>query len=194
MNITTLNASPPPNALTTVLIITIAFLAVFFQASFDSFRNVTGVQVDLLPSLMVYAALSAGLGTLTALALIGGLCFDSLSANPLGTTVLPLFLIGFAVQYFRPLVLRDQIFAQLLLGLGASASAPLLTFLLLLNGERQPLLGWGSLWHWLIISLVGASVTPLWFQFFSRVSEAINYKSVTPSSFRPDRQIKRGRH
>ena len=46
---------------------------------------------------MVYAGLSTGITTVALLALCGGLWFDSLSANPLGVTMLPLFVIGLAI-------------------------------------------------------------------------------------------------
>ena len=49
-----------------------------------------GAQIDLLPALMVYAALNAGLPTVALLAVFGGLWFDTLSANPLGISILPL--------------------------------------------------------------------------------------------------------
>ena len=109
----------------------------FWEAAFSGVRHLLGAQIDLLPPLMVYAGLCTGLTTVTLLALCGGLWFDSLSANPLGVTVLPLFAIGLAIHLKRELILRDQTFAQLVLGLGASAGAPVLTLLLLLTmGQR----------------------------------------------------------
>lgn len=181
------------NWLNTVLILTVAFLAVFLETTVNGPRQLFGAQTDLLPSLMVYAALSTGWVTVGLLALCGGLWFDSFSANPLGISVLPLFLIGFVIQRYRALILREETFAQLVLGLAASAGAPALTLLLLLNAEIQPLIGWFSLWQWLVVSLVGASVTPFWFRFFDRLSHALSYRPLAETSFRPDRQIKRGR-
>lgn len=166
---------------------------VFIQATFDPFRNLLGVQFDLLPGLMVYCSLSAGLFTITALALVGGLCLDSLSSNPLGVSVLPLFIIGFSIQLYRSLIVRDQYFTQLTLGLAASALMPLLTLLLLLHGDRQPIIGLGSLWHWVLVTLVGGMTTPIWFLILTKASNAVNYRPITESSFRPDREIKRGR-
>ena len=95
----------------------VAFLAVFCESAFDGFRNLLGAQIDLLPALVVYAALSAGLPTVTLVAVLGGLFFDSLSANPLGITVMPLFVVGFLINMQRELILRDQLFAQTVLGL-----------------------------------------------------------------------------
>src|SRR5215471_21793162 len=98
--------------LTTLLIFALAFLSVFWEAAFSGLRHFLGAQIDLLPALMVYTALRASLVTVCLLALFGGLCFDSLSANPLGVTVLPLFIPGLAIYWARDLILRDQVFAQ----------------------------------------------------------------------------------
>ena len=181
------------NWLPTILVLTAAFVAVFLEGTVNGLRNLLGVQVDLLPSLVVYASLSTGLVTVGLVAVCGGLWVDSLSANPLGISVLPLFLIGFVIQRYRGLILREQTFAQLVLGLAAGAGAPVLTLLLLLNAEMQPLIGWFSLWQWLVVSLTGAVVTPLWFRLFDRLTEALCYRPAGDTSFRSDRQIKRGR-
>src|SRR6185503_14565874 len=181
------------NWLNTLLILGAAYLVVFAEASFTPLRTWLGAQVDLLASLMVYVALTRGLPTLAALAICGGLWFDSLSANPLGVTVLPLFAVGWAIQRYKGLILRDQLFVQRLLGLAASAVVPVLTMLLLLNTDRKPLLGWFSLWQWLYVSVIGALVTPVWFRVFDWLGHALNYRPLEQTSFRLDRQIKRGR-
>jgi rod shape-determining protein MreD len=181
------------NWLHTTLMLLTAFLLVFLEGTFDGLRRMVGVQVDLLPSLMVYASLTCGQVPLALLAFTGGLLYDSLSANPLGISVLPLFLIAFVIQRYRGLLLRDQLFAQLVLGLAASAAAPCLALLLLLNTNQLPVIGWASLWHWLVVSLVGGAVTPLWFEFFDRALRSLSYRSWGETSFRPDREIKRGR-
>ena len=45
----------------------------------------------------------------------------------------------------------------------------------------------------LVMTMVGASITPFWFQFFDRVSRTIDYRDMGETSFRTDRDIKRGR-
>ena len=147
----------PMKPLIPILILLAAFVAVFFEASFNGFRHLLGAQIDLLPALMVYASLSSGMVTVSLLAVLGGLWFDSLSANPLGISVLPLFAVGLAIHSRRELILRDQPYAQLALGLGASAAAPLLTMLLMLSTRETPLLGWGSVWQWLVMTLGGGA-------------------------------------
>ena len=69
--------------LNTVLVLVAAFLAVFWEAAFGGIRHLTGAQIDLLPPLIVYASLYSSLGIVASVAVLGGLWFDSLSANPL---------------------------------------------------------------------------------------------------------------
>ena len=176
-----------------IALLIVAYLAVFLQATCNELRPFVGAQVDLLPSLMVYAAVSGGLVPLTLLALGGGLWLDSLSANPLGSSTLPLFVVGLAIHRHREYLLRDQAYAQIMLGLSASAAVPALTLLLLFNTEAHPLVGWFSLWQWLVVAAVGACATPLWFQFFDWIGLTLNYRTLPEGGYRADREIKRGR-
>jgi len=180
-------------ALNSILILAAAFLTVFGQAVFPVVRHLLGAQVDLLPVLMVYAALSTNIVTVALLAVCGGLWFDALSANPLGVTILPLFVVGFLIFLQRELILRELSFAQIVLGAVASAVVPVLTVLLLLTGGAQPLLGWGSLWQWVVMTAGGAVATPLVFALFAWCNHALGYQPRTETSFRPDREIHRGR-
>ncbi len=181
------------NWFNTIAIVVVVYLAVFLQATSNELRHWIGVQIDLLPSLVVYASLSRGIATMSCVAVCGGLWLDSLSANPLGLSVLPLFLVGLLIQRSRDLILRQEPFAQFVLGASASAAVPLLTLLLLVNTNVQPLIGWFSLWQWLVLSAVGGVATPVWFGFFDRLGQALNYRPVGETSFRADREIKRGK-
>ncbi len=179
--------------LNTLFILLAAFLAVFWEAAFPGLRRLLGAQVDLLPPLTVYASLQGGLASVTLLALLGGLWFDSLSANPLGVSVLPLFLVGLVLHVNREFILRDQPFAQLVLGLAASAAVPALVLLSLLTTGHNPLLGWGTLWQWIVMSVGGAVATPICFVFFGWLQKTLIHSGATQSSFRPDREIRRGK-
>ena len=182
------------NALNSILVLLAVYLAVFWETTFGGIRHLLGAQVDLLPALMVYASLTCGLTTVTLAAVSGGLFLDTLSANPLGVSIAPLFLVGFFIHRQRDLILREQPFAQFVLGLAASALVPLLTVLLLLSCRKEPLLGWGSLWQWTVMSLGGALATPVFFQLFGLFDRILNYHGAMESSFRPDREIRRGRN
>jgi rod shape-determining protein MreD len=182
------------NLLNTILIFAAAFLAVFGEAAFPGLRHWFGAQVDLLPAIMVYAALNTEVTTVALLAVFGGLWFDALSANPLGITILPLFAVGFLIWLQRELILRELSFAQIVLGTVASAVVPALTVLLLLTGGKEPLLGWGSLWQWLVMTAGGAVATPIIFALFEWCNHALGYQPRTETSFRSDREILRGRN
>jgi rod shape-determining protein MreD len=181
------------STLHSILVLLATVAAVFAESTFGGIRHLLGAQVDLLPAIVVYAALRTGLVTMSLVATLGGLLFDSLSANPLGISVLPLFIPGFVIYLKRELILQDQLFAQCVIGLCASAVTPALTLLLLLTAGHTPLLGWGSLWQWIVMSVGGAIATPVLFLLFDRFDRALSYRRATESSFRPDREIRRGR-
>jgi rod shape-determining protein MreD len=181
------------STLNSILILLVAFLAVFCESAFSGFRNLLGAQIDLLPALMVYAALSAGLPTVTMAAVFGGLLFDSLSANPLGITIVPLFVVGFLINLQRDLILRDQLFAQTVLGLSASAFVPATVLLMLMTGGHRPALSWFTAWQWIVMTVGGAIATPALFLLFGWLDRTFTYRSATEMSFRPDREIRRSR-
>ena len=184
----------PVTILPNILILLTALLVVFFQGAFNGVRHLLGAQVDLLPALMVYAALTSGPVMMMTLAVFGGLMFDTLSVNPLGISALPLLFIGFLLQLRRDLLLREQLYAQFTLGLIASALAPVMTVFTLFTLEQSPLLGWGSLWQWIVMSVGGGIATPVFFFLFDRLNHALGYQPIVESSFRADREIRRGRN
>ena len=155
-------------------------------------RHLVGAQIDLLPPLMVYASLSADLVTVALLALFGGFWFDSLSGNPLGLSVLPLFLPGSGDPPEARSDLAGAAVCTVGLGLGASAATPLLALLLLLTMGQAPLLGWGTLWQLVVLTVGGAVATPLWMAFFAWLGGVLVHNRAVQSSFRSDREIRRG--
>ena len=181
------------NPFQAILILSAAFLAVFGETVLSAPRMWLGAQIDLLPPLMVFAALNAGLTTIAALAIFGGLWLDTFSANPPGISILPLMLVGFPIYLRRDLILRDLPFAQFVLGAAASAAVPALTLLMLLSGSTEPLLGWGTLWQWLVMTAGGAIAAPFIFALMDACNGALGYKLRTEVSFRSDREIRHGR-
>jgi hypothetical protein len=108
-------------------------------------------------------------------------------------SVLPFFVIGLCIHGYRELILRDQLFAQVALGLAASAIAPVLTLLCLLTTNRTPLFGWGTAWQLIVMTVGGAVATPVLFEVFRLLNNTLGYHRPAESSFRPDREIRRGR-
>lgn len=122
----------------TALLLLAAIVVVFLESVINTPRRWLGVQVDFLPVLAIYAAMRLNLGTLAVLAVAGGLAFDTLSCNPLGASILPLWLAGFAGYHCRDFVLRDQWVAQSMIGALACLGAALVSLVLLstLNVNR----------------------------------------------------------
>jgi rod shape-determining protein MreD len=181
------------NWLHSILILATAFIAVFFESSFSGLRSVLGAQIDCLPALMVYAGLSNGFFTIVFTAVCGGLWFDSLSADPLGVSVLPLLAIGLLAHRGREVIARDEATTQFCAGAAASALQPLLVLFILLNIGALPPLGWKSIWQWVVMTLGGGLMTPVLFALFRRFHRAFDYPPAPQTPFPPDRQIKRGR-
>lgn len=181
------------NWLTPILLLTLTFVTVYVQSSLDVARLLLATQIDFLPAIIACTALFANLTSLCLVAVCGGLWFDSFSANPPGVSILPLFIAGFAIFCKRDLVLREQPYAQFCLGLAASAGVPLATLLILYTVGGNPLIGWVSLWQWFAMTLIGGAATPLLARLFHWLTQRFNYQVAPESSFRLDREIKRGR-
>jgi cell shape-determining protein MreD len=182
------------NWLRTILVLLLAFFGVFIQAVWDLPRHLLRAQFSLLPPLMVFAALRTEVTTISLVAVLGGLWMDALSANPLGASVLPLFGIGLALHRWREVILRELGYAQFVLGLLASAAAPVLTLLVVLTLGDRPLVSWDSLWQWVVVAGTGGALTPLCFRLLDFAQARLGRTPVAPPSFRPDREIKRGRY
>jgi rod shape-determining protein MreD len=177
----------------TVFILT-GYVLAFAQARVTALRDAMHTQPDFLPGLMVYAGLAFRLEVILACAALLGILFDSLSANPLGTTVASLTVIGLIGGRFREFLLSDQFTTHWVLGLMASGVAPVVGAAVCKLSGGEPLLGWSSSWHWALMTAGGGVITPLWFSLFNRLDESLRYKEVPESVFRADRQIARGRH
>jgi hypothetical protein len=91
------------------------------------------------------------------------------------------------------LILREQTYAQMVLGFSASAFVPLFTLIILFTCGEEPLIGWGSLWQWFVMTLIGGLLVPLYFALFDKVYRTLGYEPEVQTSFRQDRDIERGR-
>jgi rod shape-determining protein MreD len=181
------------NQVLLVAFLVTGYLVIFAQARFTAFRDLVGAQPDLLPGMIVFAAMAFHLGTVMLCAAVFGLLFDSFSANVLGTTFVSLAMIGFFCSRYRDLLLSEHFTTHWVLGLMASAIAPVISYTVLRLQDIKPLVAWGSAWHWAIMIAGGGVITPLWFKVFNRLDEALRYKELPESTFRPDREIARGR-
>jgi cell shape-determining protein MreD len=189
------------------------FVAAFIQSSLGGLRSVIAAQPDLLPALVIYAALNTRLATTTATAVVGALAHDALSSGPFGLTVLPVTSLGIVLNIRRDVLLKDSRWAQALIGGGGAVAVALGSLAILfliwpvlsnppdpsfLPEQRQgttflPNLGLATVWQLSLIGLFGALITPLVFWAFRWIESTLDYPPLAPSLPRPDREIKRGR-
>ncbi len=184
---------PPTNRVALVVFLTTGYAVSFAEARISVLRDLTGAQVDLLPGLMIYAAMAYRFEIVLGCAALFGLFYDSLSANVLGSSFVALAVVGLGALRFRELLLSDQFITHWILGLIGTAIAPVIALVVMNLCGVQPLVGLGSLWQWLIMIAGGGLVTPVWFRFFNRLDDASRFKEMPESAFRADRQIARGR-
>jgi rod shape-determining protein MreD len=184
---------PSTNWVALTVFVTAGYAVAFAQGRITFLRELTGAQVDFLPGLMVYAAMAYRPELVLGCAFLFGAFYDSLSANVFGTSFTALALIGLGASRFRELLLSDQFITHWVLGVLASAFAPLISLLVLNLAAVEPLVGLASLWQWAVMIAGGGLATPLWFKFFNRLDDASRFKEMPESAFRPDRQIARGK-
>jgi len=139
-----------------------ALVAIFFESAFELPRQLTGAQIDPLPALMIATALRAPVFAITSLAIMGSLWQNSLSSDPLGISMLPLFLFGIVVHLNETKVSSHHPGQRFALGAIAGAVVPALTLGLLLLTGHQPLVGWYSIWQW-AVGIVGSGLFALVF-------------------------------
>jgi hypothetical protein len=182
------------NSVRLFLVLGLSYLVVFLQAAFTAPQRWLGAPLSLLPALMVCTALRLDLTAVALLALCGGLWRDALSANPLGASLLPLYLVGWGVWHWREALLRELDYAQLILGALASALVPVLTLVVVLSKGAEPDLGWHTAWQLVVLTVSGGVFTPVLFRLLERLERLFAHPEVVASSYRPDREIKRGRY
>ena len=141
-----------------VIVATMA-LQCWFAAAFD----IAGAKLDLMPIVVVYAALNGSWTQTLLVATVSGLMLDTLSLAPFGLSVPPLVAGAVAINHFQRILFRDNALVQCILSGGMSAAVSLWTWLLLRAGVA-PLPATVDVWvKMLIISGMTASVAPALF-------------------------------
>ncbi len=158
-----------------ISILLAALIGVFLEATVGLTRDLIGEQINPLPALVVYAALQSNLTTLTLLVICGSLWQSSLSADPLGIALFPLFMVGAFIEFHRKQFAQRERFVRFTLGTAASASVPLLTLFLIFTIGHEPILNWFSLWQWLVMAVGGGLLTLLAFLALDWLKVALSH-------------------
>lgn len=170
-----------------------AWLATYAQTQFPMFRLTIGIPFSILPALAAYAAMNHSIVFTTVFTVLTALGLDSLSPNRFGVSVLPFFLFGFMANIRRHVLLKDQRHTQFWLGFSGGVLLPLSTLALLFLGQREPISSPATLQQLVLLGLLNGIACPISFWFFDHIHQAFDYQPLAVPSFRPDRQIKRGR-
>lgn len=181
------------NGLQLLLLLLAAGVLVFLSAAVRLPWLEPWARLDLLPALMVYAAVKTDLWMVGVTALVGGVAHDALSATPLGASVPPLLAVGLALHQWRELLLQQLSYAQVMLGAFAGVAVPVLTLALAFFLGEQPLAGWNLVLSLPLGAVISALGAPVVFKVLDLLLGLFAYESATPDGFRADRQIKRGR-
>ena len=181
------------NRVPITLLFLATWLAVFCQTQFPILSRSLGIPLDIRPALIVYTALTHGLPTVLGIVMVASLGTDALSANPIGVSLVPCFVLGLVLQLQRHLLLREQWYAQVWLGLSGGIAVPLLTWGLLLMDSQPQSMGFSLLFRILLLGFLNAAACPALFVVFDGLREVFEYKPISETGFRPDREIKRGR-
>ena len=171
-----------------------AYLLIFLQSHLHMPRLWLGFQPDLTPALLVCVGLTMGAGHISTTALLAGLWMDSLSANPLGISILPLFVAGWLVFCFREQILGGEFVAQFYLGTVAGLGVPIMQVVLLKMSGATPLLGWEMGMWALFNGLFCGAAVPLFDRLAKRLDRWFSHPAYDPNRWPNDnRQIVRGK-
>jgi rod shape-determining protein MreD len=170
----------------TFILIIFTALAVWLETAGPTLGFFLGAKLELLPLLIVYAALTVGPRSVVALSIVGGLLQDSMSVGPLGLSILPLCGVGLVVHYLQPYLFRDELTQQCLLGAAATLASILTVLLGLAVAGSAPAF---SLWLYAKVVLLvttGALLTPVVFvvlDWLNRLLGALppRYEAPSPS-------------
>ncbi|MGC8886614.1 MAG: hypothetical protein ACP5MG_05595 [Verrucomicrobiia bacterium] len=178
----------------TIFLVIISYLAIALEATvLASIRGWLGLNVDLLPAIIACSGLLSPIETVLSVSLIVGLMFDSISATPLGVTAISLAIPGLLIHLGQNLFIKNNWQTQFLSGLFAGAFQPLISLFLLLTMGHKPIFSIDSILFISISAVICGFFSPVVFRLLNWMDRTFNYTQVGTSSFRPDREIKRGR-
>ena len=143
--------------------------------------------------LAAFAALHGGLGPIIGLALIAGSWLDVLSANPLGTSLVSLFLTALILHRLHEVLLKGQLAAQFFVCLAAGAFGPTISCLFLWGMSMQPLAGWGTLWQIVVNAMICGVAGPFIFLILNQMDRLVSYEPVAQPWNRSVVEVKRSK-
>ncbi len=174
-------------------LILMAMVVTYVQSHWSVMEGMWRAQINLLPVFAAYAALHGGLAPIIGVALIAGCWLDVLSANPLGTSLISLFLMALILHRVHEVLLRGQLAAQFFVSLAAGALGPIISCFLLWATSMQPLVGWGTLWHIVVNAIICGVAGPFIFLILNQMDSWVSYEPVAQPWNSSVVEVKRGK-
>jgi len=136
-------------------------LVMAFQCALAALVNLAGVKFDLMPAMVVFAALFASWNRALSTAVVCGLLLDALSFQALGLNVAPFAAAAAVINHFQRILFRDNILLQAALGGAISLTSSVWTWLLLALSATPLPFEFGIVAKMALIALLAALSTPL---------------------------------
>ena len=177
--------------LTFVLLLVIAALFTFIEGHGLIREGFLGTRLDWIPALLLYVAFRGSCAQALVLAACAGLFRDSLSANPLGVSLIAYALATLTAYRLRELLMRDLPLVQALVAGIAVGLFQVASILVLWIFGYAPLVGWETLAHLVVLFGCNAVMAPLFFVMFDWLESELTYKEQPYSELRPEVEIRR---
>ena len=136
-------------------------LTMALQCAQAAVVNLPGVKFDLMPAMVVFAALFAPWNRALFAAVACSILLDALSFQPLGLSAAPLAIAAAAINHFQRILFRDNILLQAALGGATSLAVSVWTWILLRFGATPLPLETGIAAKMILIASLAALGTPL---------------------------------
>ena len=177
-----------------LLLLIVAYVLTFIQSYWHWPRLLLGFQPDLTPAFLVFVGMTMGAGYVSSMALATGLWLDSLSANPFGISVLPLFFVGWVVFCVREKIMTREFMAQIYLGIIAGLIVFLFQLILLRIFSVNPMIGWEMVFWSLLNAFFCGLFVPLLTLSHKAFGRWFSHPSYEPNKWLDNnRQIVRGK-
>jgi membrane-anchored protein YejM (alkaline phosphatase superfamily) len=138
-------------------LIAAAVVAMGAQCSLSGMFNIGGARLDLMPGVVLYAALTGSWQQTMGTAVAAALLLDTPSFARLGLSLPPFLAVGLAINHFQKVLYRDHALVRFGLAAAISLAASLWTWLALrLTATPLPMTA-GVAGKILLISLLAAS-------------------------------------
>ena len=130
-------------------------------------------KVPLLFAVVAYYALQRERTVMVIAACAAGFLQDALSPIPLGISVCAFCACGWIISRYRRLMLVDSLLTQVFIGVTASFTAALLTYLLLIKDAHVQLPFARALLKLVGTGLLGAVAVPVMFRILNRLDRTV---------------------